>query len=226
MARSASAVRKPLPHWSCFATMDESRAVEERWDQQREAGARFGFGRNWTRFQRTLSPEQIASARESMAAMLEQTSLAELRFLDAGCGSGLFSLCARQLGADVVSFDFDPESVACTQRVQQQHALDDPHWRVLQGSILNPAFVASLGQFDVVYAWGVLHHTGRMNDALANAVLAVKPGGRLFISVYNDQGSISRYWWQVKRAYNRYPLLKPFIIAAHAPHLFGARVAG
>jgi 2-polyprenyl-3-methyl-5-hydroxy-6-metoxy-1,4-benzoquinol methylase len=198
--------------------------MNEEWDQQRSAALRFDFGQNWTRFSKALTPARIELARQSMVAMLGTSSLSGFRFLDAGCGSGLFSLCARQLGAEVVSFDFDPYSVECTRHLRNQYSPDDVVWGVQQGSVLDLDFVCSLGHFDIVYSWGVLHHTDNMSQALANATQAVKKGGRLYISIYNDQGAISRYWWRVKRAYNRYPALRPLIIAFHTPYLYGARV--
>jgi 2-polyprenyl-6-hydroxyphenyl methylase/3-demethylubiquinone-9 3-methyltransferase len=194
------------------------------WNQQRAAGVRFGFGENWTRFSRMLNPERVDSARASMVAMLGGGSLSGLVLLDIGCGSGLFSLCARQLGAEVVSFDYDPYSVKCTQSVRQKYSPEDAKWQVAQGSILDCDFVSTLGQFDIVYSWGVLHHTGRMWEALDNAGQAVKVGGRLYISIYNDQAFISSYWLRVKRAYNQFSLLKPLIVAVHAPYLFLARI--
>ncbi len=57
----------------------------------------------------------------------------------------------------------------------------------------------SLGQWDIVYSWGVLHHTGDMWTAMENTCARVAPGGRLFISIYNDQGATSRVWTAVKR---------------------------
>ena len=85
------------------------------------------------------------------------------------------------------------------------------------------AFLAGLGGFDLVYSWGVLHHTGAMWQALENAAIPVIDGGRLFVTIYNDQGWISGYWRAVKRLYNRFALLRPLVVAFHAPYLFGAR---
>ena len=90
--------------------------------------------------------------------------------------------------------------------------------------MLDGAYLASLGRFDVVYAWGVLHHTGAMWRALRNAAIPVADGGRLFVAVYNDQGWMSHYWRAVKRLYNARPYLRPLVIAVHAPYLYAARL--
>ena len=137
--------------------------------------------------------------------MLDVKSIAGRSFLDVGCGSGLFSLAARRLGARVHSFDFDPQSVACTAELKRRYAADDPDWTVERGSVLDSAYLAALGQFDVVYSWGVLHHTGRMWEAIDHAAARVAPGGKFFIAIYNDQGRSSQIWLRVKQLYNGLP---------------------
>ena len=169
-----------------------------------ERGKRFEFGKNWRKFLETLDDDRIAEAERSLNQMLE-TSLEGKRFLDVGSGSGLFSLAARRLGATVHSFDYDPESAACTRQLKQRYYADDPRWTVREASVLDEEYVGSLGPFDVVYAWGVLHQTGDMWRGLKNVAAAVAPGGLLFIAIYNDQGGASRRWRFVKRIYNRSP---------------------
>lgn len=170
-----------------------------------ESGGRFEFGANWAAFLKRLTSERIEAAEQSLGEMLEADRLDGKTFLDIGSGSGLFSLAARRLGARVSSFDYDPQSVACTAELKRRFFDDDPQWVVGQGSILDDGFVAALPKFDIVYSWGVLHHTGNLWQALGNATDKVSPGGLLFISIYNDQGRASRVWTQVKRLYVRTP---------------------
>jgi 2-polyprenyl-6-hydroxyphenyl methylase/3-demethylubiquinone-9 3-methyltransferase len=138
--------------------------------------------------------------------MLGVQSLAGKNFLDIGSGSGIFSLAACRMGARVHSFDFDPDSVDCTRILKSRYFPADPHWTIAEGSVLDDNFMHSLGQFDVVYSWGVLHHTGQMWRAVGNAVEATAPGGLLFIALYNDEGPKSRIWWWIKRTFNFLPL--------------------
>lgn len=180
--------------------------------QEVSAGERFEFGKNWAEFLKLLNNERVALAEESMTSMLECTSLAGQRFLDAGCGSGLFSLAAKRLGATVHSFDFDPHSAACARELKRRYFPQDSTWTIDEASVLDKDYLAKLGQFDVVYSWGVLHHTGSMWTALDNVAPLVKPGGALFISIYNDQGKISRRWTQVKRMYNALPPPLRFLV--------------
>lgn len=166
-------------------------------------GKRFAFGKNWQKFLGSLTPERIAVAEKSVADSLGLADLTGKRLLDIGSGSGLFSLAARRLGAEVTSFDFDPDSVAATTSLRAKYFPEDPAWRVFQGSVLDQELIQSLGQFDIVYSWGVLHHTGDQWTAIANAASRVKPGGLFLISLYNDQMGISRRWTWVKALYNR-----------------------
>lgn len=165
---------------------------------------RFAFGKNWQRFLKNLTNERIAEAEKSLREMLEGEDFSGKSFLDIGCGSGLFSLAAMRLGARKVhSFDFDPQSVVCAQELKNRYFAGDSAWTIQQGSALNSEFLASLGQFDIVYSWGVLHHTGSMWRALENVIPLVGTPGRLFIALYNDQGLLSTTWKVVKELYNR-----------------------
>jgi 2-polyprenyl-3-methyl-5-hydroxy-6-metoxy-1,4-benzoquinol methylase len=185
-------------------------------DTEIQKGNRFEFGANWSHFLALLDEARIAGAERSLREMLGVTDLRDRRFLDIGCGSGLFSLAARRLGAHVHSFDFDLQSVACAQELRRRFFPDDGHWEVEQGSVLDKEYLARLGQFDIVYSWGVLHHTGSMWVAIENTINRVAaPRGTLFIAIYNDQGWKSHAWWFVKRLYNLLPRLlkRPFVAA-------------
>jgi 2-polyprenyl-6-hydroxyphenyl methylase/3-demethylubiquinone-9 3-methyltransferase len=182
---------------------------------------RFEFGENWTRFLQMLDEERIKQAEESLRTMLGRDNLRGRRFLDVGSGSGLFSLAARRLGASVHSFDYDPKSVACTEELKKRYYPDDCEWNVEEASVLDRSYLYNLGQFDVVYSWGVLHHTGAMWEALENIAPLVRSGGRLFVAIYNDQGWISEYWSAVKRIYTRSPQLRWILLMVHTPYLIG-----
>jgi 2-polyprenyl-3-methyl-5-hydroxy-6-metoxy-1,4-benzoquinol methylase len=183
-------------------------------------GKTFEFGKNWISFIELVDDERIQGARASLLAALKVPSLAGRTFLDAGCGSGLFSLAAVQLGARVRSFDCDRESVRATIELRRRFARDSD-WVIEQGSILDEDFAAGLGRFDVVYSWGVLHHTGDLWRASDIITRLVAPAGLLYISIYNDQGIVSDIWRRVKRRYNASgKLVRAALLAGASVYLY------
>jgi 2-polyprenyl-6-hydroxyphenyl methylase/3-demethylubiquinone-9 3-methyltransferase len=162
----------------------------------------FSFGQNWQKFLDSMPPEAVSRMAAYVADWLGP-NLSGRRLVDIGSGQGLTSLCAFQAGAELVSFDIDPLSVEATQRLWMA-AGRPPTWRVLQGSVLDPEFVVQLGDFDVVVSWGVLHHTGRLWEALDAAASLVRAGGRLWVALYHRTPQ-SRRSLRTKRFYNRLP---------------------
>ncbi|MCT2557801.1 class I SAM-dependent methyltransferase [Tsuneonella sp. YG55] len=173
--------------------------------EERLSGERFGFGDNWKDFLGLLDEDRVTQAEKSLVAMLGTDSLAGKRMIDIGSGSGLFSLAARRLGAEVHSIDFDPSSVWCTRSLRDRFFPDDAQWTVAEGSALDSDHLRTLGTFDVVYSWGVLHHTGEMWTGIQNAASMVRPSGLFYLAIYNDQGWKSHLWWLIKKFYNSLP---------------------
>jgi 2-polyprenyl-6-hydroxyphenyl methylase/3-demethylubiquinone-9 3-methyltransferase len=184
---------------------------------------RFEFGTNWTRFLSVVSEKHIEAAAEKLSLWLGD--LRGKTFLDVGCGSGIHSLAALRLGASrVVSFDYDPQSVGCSQEMKRRFA-PEANWTIEQGSALDESYIRSLGKFDSVYSWGVLHHTGQMWAALDLVTIPVND--LLFLAIYNEQRVMSRVWRRVKQTYNHLPRpLRPaFAAAAIAPAEFRSMLA-
>lgn len=195
-----------------------------------ELAAHFAFGANWRRFLSLVDEARIEDAERSLRSFLqlgeEETPLAGKRFLDAGCGSGLFSLAAVRLGAEVVSFDLDPASTACAFELKRRFAHDCDRWTITEGSALDHAFLESLGHFAIVYSWGVLHHTGAMWSAIDAVCRRTNADGQFFLAIYNDQHELSEIWRGIKKGYVSLPhwLQTPYVIIVGAGY-YGARVA-
>lgn len=161
--------------------------------------AHFAFGKNWAAYAEKITEAHIGEAERNLSRLLGGERLDGKRFLDIGSGSGLHSLAALRLGArEVVAVDTDPDSVATSQAVLARHA---PHgrFRVEQASVfeLDPH---RLGDFDTVYSWGVLHHTGDLERAVRCAVALVREGGDLLLALYRRIW-MDWFWKREKRWY-------------------------
>ena len=167
--------------------------------------ARFAFGENWQSFLVELDEDRIEQAVTSLQQLLGLETLEGKRFMDLGCGSGLFSLAAQRLGAEVISIDYDKASVACSQELRERFGSKSTQWDIKQGSVLDAGLMQSLGHADVVYSWGVLHHTGSMDQAISMAAERTRQEGLFCLAIYNDQGGASRRWLRIKQIYNAMP---------------------
>jgi len=111
---------------------------------------RFGFGKNWQRFVGTgVDEERIRVAGEGLKRILRVDDLSGRSFLDVGCGSGLSSLAACQVGAAcVVGFDYDPRSVEASRAVRDRAGIAPERWDIRRGSILDADFLQTLTPAD------------------------------------------------------------------------------
>ncbi|MBS0245106.1 MAG: class I SAM-dependent methyltransferase [Proteobacteria bacterium] len=165
----------------------------------KDISAHFTFGENWSHYAATIDEARLAEAEKGLARLLGDDSLAGKSLLDIGCGSGVHDVAALRLGAArVVAIDIDPVSVSTARVVAARHAPGrDIEARVLSVFDLTPE---TFGKFDIVYSWGVLHHTGAMIEAVGKAAQVVKPGG-LFVFALYHRTTLCGLWRLEKRWY-------------------------
>jgi SAM-dependent methyltransferase len=144
----------------------------------------FSFGENWQNYLGSVSDQEIDEAKKDIEKWLGLDSVSGKTVIDIGCGSGIHSLAFYLLGAKkICSFDYDKLSVAAAKTLWEKEGKPS-NWRIYQGSILDQESIESLGKFDIVYSWGVLHHTGAMWDALDKSIGLIMEGGVLWVSLY------------------------------------------
>ncbi len=179
-------------------TVEKTEQIYERLLQEKSAP--FPFGENWLRYIKTFNKENLRESRLSLQELLGVKSLKEKFFMDIGCGSGIFSLAAIDMNAQkVISLDNDQKSVEACNIIKRRN--NAKHWFILNGSILDKDFLNNLEKADIVYAWGVLHHTGAMWKAIDNSAKLVKKEGLFALAIYNHHWA-SGFWLKFKKLYN------------------------
>lgn len=163
------------------------------------ADSHFAFGKNWIDYSRKIDDDRITQAVVDLQRLSGRNRLDGMSFLDIGCGSGLHSLAAVRLGAArVTGVDIDADSIQASRYTLSKFA-PEADTRFEQVSIFD-MHSETYGGYDLVYSWGVLHHTGDMHRALAAAASLVKPGGSLMVALYR-RTVFCGIWRHIKRWY-------------------------
>jgi 2-polyprenyl-3-methyl-5-hydroxy-6-metoxy-1,4-benzoquinol methylase len=165
-----------------------------------DAETHFRFGENWASYAEMIDDTRVEDAVKSVRELVGD--LDGRSFLDIGSGSGLFSAAALRLGAArVLAVDIDEASVATTRKVLTAQGSGD--WRAELISVFDlPSRVSD--RFDVVYSWGVLHHTGEMWRAIEAAASMVAEGGTFAFALY-EKTALCGAWRYEKRVYRKLP---------------------
>lgn len=159
----------------------------------------FEFGNNWKSFSSTIDEKIVYEAEKSLDRLMGKSNVRDKSFLDIGSGSGLFSLAASRMGArKILAIDIDPECVATTKQMLETFATNR-NWVCRKDSIfdLDPS---ETGSFDIVYSWGVLHHTGDLYQAIHRAAKFVAPRGLFVLGLYRKT-PLCPFWKIEKQIY-------------------------
>lgn len=169
----------------------------------------FSFGKNWVNYVKNFVDwEKLKDAEKSLLKYLNEKDYKDKVFIDVGCGSGIFSLGAINLGTKkTISFDIDSFSIKATRLIKEKYLNKKADWEIFKGDILDEELVKRFsGTGDILYSWGTLHHTGNMYRAIKNTCELVKPNGYVILAIYNKAPS-SDFWLKVKKFYNLVPAL-------------------
>jgi len=162
----------------------------------------FAFGENWSEYANLIDDTKIQEAEKGLLRLVTKEELAGKSFLDIGCGSGLHALAALRLGAvKVLATDIDPNSVATTKAVLDKYAPTGSQYEVQEVSVFDLP-EATKEQYDIVYSWGVLHHTGAMYEAITAATKLVAPDGLFAVALYRTT-PMCGVWTRIKRWYSQ-----------------------
>jgi len=186
----------------------------------------FAFGKNWAEYASLIGDAQIEEATKGLIKLVPENEFKGRSFLDIGCGSGLHALGAAQLGVSrVFAIDLDPDSVTTTRALFSSRNIAVP-WRADIMSVFD-LDMARQGTFDIVYSWGVLHHTGAMWEAIDKAASMVAPNGLLAVALYRKT-QLDPFWKFEKRLYSRAPqIIQDCVQAGYvAAFRLGKLVAG
>ncbi len=100
--------------------------------------------------------------------------------VDIGCGQGRYSWAMLKLGARVLSVDQSDYGLKRTAEACKEYK----HHRTLNANVLDPLPISD--KYDLVWSFGVIHHTGDTYKAFKNIVPLVKNGGYLFLMIYGE----------------------------------------
>lgn len=191
----------------------------------------FSFGKNWTDFLEKFDDKKIEAAKKYLIEFLGwEEKIKWKTVIDFGSGSGLMSLGYVMAWAKkVTSIDIDDASIACTEFLRKKYNISEDVWEIKKWSVLDSPFIESLGKFDIVYSWWVIHHSGDMWKGLENITSLVIEKWQLYVAIYNESKILlegtSPFWVKMKRFYSSSKLFRPFIKFFYTAYLITGLIA-
>ena len=163
----------------------------------------FAFGDNWADYAENVSLREIENARLGLEKLLSASEIAGKTVIDIGCGSGIHSLAFLNANCSYLEgFDFDPKSVETTKKLLSRFFVSEIRkFSIYEGDILNSDFNR---KFDIVYSWGVLHHTGNLRRAIQRAGSLVQDDG-FFVFAFYRKTPFCWFWKIEKWIYSKLP---------------------
>jgi 2-polyprenyl-3-methyl-5-hydroxy-6-metoxy-1,4-benzoquinol methylase len=144
----------------------------------------------------------FSPAANPFVEMMDLANLAGKRVLEIGCGMGMHSEMLLRAGAKLTSIDLSPTSVHATTKRLALRALAGDVRQMDAESLDFPD-----ATFDVVWSWGVIHHSASTTRVLSQIDRVLKPGGEARIMVYALDGmsayiTLAKYMFSFWRGRN------------------------
>lgn len=114
----------------------------------------------------------------------------EKEVADVGCGNGRFTYGLLSMGAKVTAMD---QSAHGLENVKSVCSKFGEKLNTKQVDLLRGPIDEFENRFDIVWCYGVVHHTGNTYLAMNNVCRMVKPGGYVFMMIYGFPDSQSRF---------------------------------
>ena len=179
-----------LPPWN--VSDEEVRKFEREKKKTQES-----FGFEWTVYSSVIDERDEGYALEGGVT---PEYFRDKLVLDAGCGYGRHTKVVHGFGAEVVGIDL---SVAVINA--RKVTADLPRAHIVQTDLFYPPF--RKGIFDVVFSWGVLHHTPDPRRAFEGLTEFAKEGGQVSVKIYRRKPASAQVVESAIRAFTlRLPL--------------------
>lgn len=161
----------------------------------------FDFGKNWREYSQKINEDRLRIAELSLTKFFHKEGIKGKTFIDIGCGSGLFSIAALRQGCkNLLAIDIDPICVSITKNNIKKY-WNEPNWHCKVKSVFD-LDKNEIGEFDLVYSWGVLHHTGSMLEAIESASQLIDKEGKMLLGLY-QKTILCPFWVLEKKIYHR-----------------------
>lgn len=160
------------------------KAVKDHWEAE-TCGVRYGEGDEIEKARYTLEPYICDFAQFNKAK--------DKKVLEIGVGAGVDFVNWLRNGAHAVGVDLTEAAINITRKRVQENRIHANMYSLRTADAENLPFADN--EFDIVYSWGVLHHTPDTVHAFHEAYRVLSPGGELKAMIYHVRSFTGILLW-------------------------------